>query len=234
MKYIILAGGEGTRLIKEGQKASKPMTLVFNEPMIGRLFHLLRTIDAEEIVVVINENLNDAIEYLDSLKSLFPSILKIVSVPNINNFYSLSKGFEKINGRFVALTVDSIFPTNEFLKYIDSLKALKENEVLMGITGYVDDEIPLYANVSNNEIIDYRYGGRPFPTDVFVSAGIYALSTDILRDLCQIKIPESLNEMQKLLALNEKFLVTPFVFSKAMDIDHVSDIEKAERFLESR
>lgn len=231
MKYIILAGGKGSRLSKEGQAVSKPMTPIFNKPMIGRLIELLKVCKAEEILVVINKDLTDALQYLRLLSLTSSTILKIISVPSINNFFSLRQGYKALQGKFIAITVDSILPTTEFLDFVSESEKLDNQGILMGITSFVDDESPLYVNVENGVITDYHYGGEPFPSGVFVSAGVYAFSTDIMDMVCKIKEPQSLNEMQKILANNKIFKVLPFEFSKAMDVDHLSDIAKAENFL---
>ena len=110
---------------------------------------------------------------------------------------------------------------------------MPHGRAIMGLTKFVDDESPLYAMVdANGNISDYKYGGEPFPGDVVVSAGVYALSDDVWKavDDCGQR-PRSLSEFQKILASQTDIPVRPFYFSKAFDIDCPHDRDVAEAFI---
>ncbi len=110
---------------------------------------------------------------------------------------------------------------------------MPDGEAIMALTRYVDDESPLYAKLSDDEteVVDYRYGGEPFPGTPIVSAGIYGIS-DAIMDAAQADgYPASTSDFQRILAVGDKVTVRPFVISKAFDVDHVSDRIKAEQIL---
>lgn len=232
MKYIILAGGQGSRLVSDGLNVPKPLVVVLGEPMIGRLIHNLLPLDAEEIVIVVNEEMTSVLDYLNDLKDREALPLTIKPIPSINNFYSLHRAIEGLKGKYIGLTVDTVFPLDEFADYVRKVDEMNDGEVLMGLTRFIDDESPLYAKLDDKGmIVDYKYGGTPFEGEQIVSAGIYGLSSDIMDKILAGGTPGSLNELQQRLAYDPDIKAIPFEFSKALDVDHAGDIEKAESFL---
>lgn len=233
MEYAILAAGQGSRLSKEGVKESKPMIRILGQPMIERLIRLLVSCGAERVHVVTNpamDDLNEHLAYLRDTEGLPVSFRPIVSD---NSFYSLSEAACDIKGKFIALTVDAIFPLDEFKDCIKAVETMPEGMALMALTRYVDDESPLYARLADDEseVIDYRYGGEPFEGTPIVSAGIYGI-TDKIMDIAQRdQYPASTSDFQRILAVGNDIKVVPFVMSKAFDVDHVSDLRSAEQFL---
>ena len=233
MEYAILAAGQGSRLSKEGVKESKPMIRILGQPMIERLIRLLVSCGAERVHVVTNpamDDLNEHLAYLRDTEGLPVSFRPIVSD---NSFYSLSEAACDIKGKFIALTVDAIFPLDEFKDYIKAVETMPEGMALMALTRYVDDESSLYARLADDEseVIDYRYGGEPFEGTPIVSAGIYGI-TDKIMDIAQRdQYPASTSDFQLILAVGNDIKVVPFVMSKAFDVDHVSDLRSAEQFL---
>ncbi len=201
--------------------------------MIERLIRLLVSCGAERVHVVTNpamDDLNEHLAYLRDTEGLPVSFRPIVSD---NSFYSLSEAACDIKGKFIALTVDAIFPLDEFKDYIKAVETMPEGMALMALTRYVDDESPLYARLADDEseVIDYRYGDEPFEGTPIVSAGIYGI-TDKIMDIAQRdQYPASTSDFQRILAVGNDIKVVPFVMSKAFDVDHVSDLRSAEQFL---
>lgn len=231
MKYAILAGGHGSRFTKEGVLTPKPMVEILGEPMIGRLIRLLNN-NAEIITIAANPRMPGFIEYLESLKGNYP-ILDIRPIVTENSYESLCRASDGLKGNFIAMTVDAIFPIDEFGKYREIVNKMPENEAIMGLTRFIDDESPLYARISpEGEIIDYRYGGEPFSEGAIVSAGLYGLS-----DKCMEAVknsghyPESLSDYQSTLAVITPIKVVPFEFSCAFDVDNLHDLSSANDFL---
>ncbi len=233
MKYCILAAGQGSRLLREGEKASKPMVSILGKPMIERLARVLVECGAESIHIVTNPAMDDLNTHLAALRDSGELPIEFRPIISDNSFYSLSEAAAGIKGKFIALTVDAIFPTAEFKEYVRAVEAMPDGEAIMALTRYVDDESPLYAKLSDDEteVVDYRYGGEPFPGTPIVSAGIYGIS-DAIMDAAQADgYPASTSDFQRILAVGDKVTVRPFVISKAFDVDHVSDRIKAEQFL---
>ena len=233
MEYAILAAGQGSRLSKEGVKESKPMIRILGQPMIERLIRLLVSCGAERVHVVTNPAMDDLHEHLAYLRDTEGLPVSFRPIVSDNSFYSLSEAACDIKGKFIALTVDAIFPLDEFKDYIKAVETMPEGMALMALTRYVDDESSLYARLADDEseVIDYRYGGEPFEGTPIVSAGIYGI-TDKIMDIAQRdQYPASTSDFQRILAVGNDIKVVPFVMSKAFDVDHVSDLRSAEQFL---
>ena len=232
MKYVILAAGLGSRFAKNGEKKPKPLVEIEGKPMIGRLIEILMKHGGEQINIVANSRMPELVEYLECLKA---SGLPLVVRPIIsdNSYYSLSEAAAGVEGRFIAITVDTIFPDKEFAEYVRRSAELPDDEVLMGLTRFVDDESPLYARIGEDgNVIDYRYGGEPFAEGTIVSAGLYALNDKAMETVARREgYPESLSDFQRILASETDIKVVPFEFSKAMDVDCLHDQKVAEEFL---
>lgn len=232
MEYVILAAGQGSRFVKEGETAPKPMVDLLGRPMIGRLISVLGQCGASRIHIVTNPAMESLNSYLAACAES-DSRINFRTIVSDNSFYSLQQACAEVSGRFVAMTVDAIFPTDEFREYVRRVEEMPSRTVLMGLTRFVDDESPLYArlNGAEDEVTDYRYGGEPFPGKPIVSAGLYGLTPETLPYACEERYPESLSDFQRILAVSPRYKVVPFEFSKAFDVDCGHDRVEAEKFL---
>lgn len=232
MKYVILAGGMGSRFSKEGIATPKPMVEIMGEPMIGRLIGILSQCNAEAINVAANPRMEGFIPYLESLKDRYP-YLSVRPIITDNSYNSLRAGTEGLKGNFVVMTVDAIFPVDEFRSYAEKVSEMNDEEALMGLTRYIDDESPLYARLdASGEIIDYRYGGQPFEEGAIVSAGLYGLSDKTMQAVVDTGYyPESLSDFQRTLAVKTPIKVRPYEFTTAFDVDNLHDLSEANRYL---
>lgn len=232
MDYVILAGGLGSRLLKEGLSVPKPMAPLMGEPMIGRLVRILTSFGAEKIQISANGRMPMLIEYLEGLREKgYPVVVRPIITDN--SYCSLKEAARGLEGKFIGMTCDAIFTNREFEDYIREFEGVTNETVLMGLTKFVDDESPLYARIApDGEIIDYRYGGEPFAEGTVVSAGIYGLSRRAMDYIIETdKHPSSLSDFQRILAAESPLTVEPFYFEKAFDVDNLHDREAAETFL---
>lgn len=230
MDFVILAGGLGLRFIKEGREVPKPLVPILGKPMIGALIDSLIECGAEHIYVGANARMPELLEYLEKLQDEgLPVIIRPIITDN--SYRTLATASRGIEGRFVAITCDAIFPADEFKEYVKCVSETHDDVALMGLTRFVEDESPLYARVNGEgEVIDYRYGGEPFDEGVLVSVGLYGLSGKIM-DCIDSLHPKSLSDFQRLLAIETPIKVVPFEFSIAFDVDTTRDLIHAERFL---
>ena len=233
MNYVILAAGLGSRFSREGEKNPKPLVSIMGQPMIGRLIKVLMNCNADQIYIVANSRMPELVDYLDGLKAEgYP--LHVRPIVSDNSYYSLSEACKGVEGRFIAMTVDAIFPIAEFREYAAAVEKMPDSDVMMGLTRFVDDESPLWAKLAadGSEGVDYRYGGEPFAGDKIVSAGLYGLTPKAMEFVAaREKYPESLSDFQRILAAESPIKVRIFDFSKALDVDCGHDREVAEAFL---
>ncbi|MDE6742039.1 MAG: NDP-sugar synthase [Muribaculaceae bacterium] len=232
MNYVILAGGLGSRFVKEGYECPKPLVPLFGKPMIGVLIDTLMKCGAERIYVGANARMQQLLDYLEELKGKYLPI-EIRPIITDNSYCTLKAASEGIEGKFIAMTCDAIFPTDEFRSYVKAVEQSAADTALMGLTRFVEDESPLYARISEaGEVIDYRYGGEAFAEGIIVSAGLYGLSGKIMGVIPEEGLePESLSDFQRLLAVKTPVKVLPFEFTIAFDVDNTRDRLHAEEFL---
>ncbi len=233
MNYAIIAAGEGSRLAQEGVAKPKPLVDINGEPMIGRLIHLFTRCNAESISVIVNEEMHEVREYLESLTLDVPFRLVVKSTPSsMHSFYELSRVMKP--GRFCLTTVDTIFREDDFRRYIEAMEAATDYDGMMAVTSYIDDEKPLYVETDSDLNIT-AFRDEAYEGATYISGGIYALNEKAIRILEQCMangVSRMRNFQRALVAGGLKLKAYPL--GKILDVDHAGDIEKAEAFLNGK
>lgn len=233
MNYAIIAAGEGSRLAQEGVAKPKPLVDICGEPMIGRLINLFCRCNAESISIIVNEQMTEVREYIESLSLDIPLNLVVKTTPSsMHSFFELSRVIPK--GRFCLTTVDTIFREQDFRPYIDAMEADERYDGMMAVTDYIDDEKPLYVQTDDDLNItafrDERYDGAKY-----ISGGIYALNEkaiDVLAYCMERGVARMRNFQRALVDAGLRLKAYPM--GKILDVDHAGDIEKAENFINSK
>lgn len=233
MNYAIIAAGEGSRLAQEGVAKPKPLVDICGEPMIGRLINLFCRCNAESISIIVNEQMTEVREYIESLSLDIPQNLVVKTTPSsMHSFFELSRVIPK--GRFCLTTVDTIFREQDFRSYIEAMEADERYDGMMAVTDYIDDEKPLYVQTDDDLNItafrDERYDGAKY-----ISGGIYALNEkaiDVLADCMERGVARMRNFQRALVDAGLRLKAYPM--GKILDVDHAGDIEKAENFINSK
>ena len=233
LNYAIIAAGEGSRLAQEGVAKPKPLVDICGEPMIGRLINLFCRCNAESISIIVNEQMTEVREYIESLSLDIPLNLVVKTTPSsMHSFFELSRVIPK--GRFCLTTVDTIFREQDFRPYIEAMEADERYDGMMAVTDYIDDEKPLYVQTDDDLNItafrDERYDGAKY-----ISGGIYALNEkaiDVLADCMERGVARMRNFQRALVDAGLRLKAYPM--GKILDVDHAGDIEKAENFINSK
>lgn len=233
MNYAIIAAGEGSRLAQEGVAKPKPLVDICGEPMIGRLINLFCRCNAESISIIVNEQMTEVREYIESLSLDIPLNLVVKTTPSsMHSFFELSRVIPK--GRFCLTTVDTIFREQDFRPYIEAMEADERYDGMVAVTDYIDDEKPLYVQTDDDLNItafrDERYDGAKY-----ISGGIYALNEkaiDVLADCMERGVARMRNFQRALVDAGLRLKAYPM--GKILDVDHAGDIEKAENFINSK
>lgn len=235
MNYGIIAAGEGSRLASEGVELPKPLVRIEGEPMIGRLVGIFNRLGAERINIIVNEEMTEVREYLETLREKSDAPLEIVvkSTPSsMHSFFELGRLFRG-KGKFILTTVDTIFREADFKAYADAFAKDTLHDGMMAMTGFCDDEKPLYIETDDDsEIVAFR--DEPWQDAKYVSGGIYGLTTpalDVLDDCLQQGVSRMRNYQRALVGAGLR--LKGYDMGKILDVDHASDIAKAEAFLKN-
>lgn len=232
MKFAIISAGEGSRLAQEGVELPKPLVKINGEAMIDRLIRIFTQLGAEEIVVIVNCLHPQTKEHLDKLKTDVPlRVVQKTTPSSMHSFFELSPYLE--GEKFCLTTVDTIFREDDFAKYIQAFKDA-DNDGLMAVTDYIDDEKPLYVDTDENMNIRGFLDANTNNCK-YISGGIYSLgpkSIDTLRGCMEKGMARMRNFQRQLVADGLK--LKAYNFGKILDVDHAGDIIKAESFLSGK
>lgn len=234
MNFGIIAAGEGRRLAQEGVEKPKPLVELEGTPMIGRLIGMFAALGAGRVSVIVNEQMPEVAAYLENIAPTLPMPLDIVvkSTPSsMHSFHELGR-LLRGHGRFVVTTVDTIFRRDDFACYVEAFEnAPAEVDGMMAVTRYVDDEKPLYVETdAEMDILAFR--DTPWPEAEFVSGGIYGLDSgalDVLDGCLECGTQRMRNFQRALVAAGMR--LKAYDMGKIIDVDHASDIAKAEEFI---
>ena len=235
MKYAVIAAGEGSRLTEEGIRTPKPLIEVNSERLVDRLLRIFEAQGASEVAVICNEQMTEVRNHLLAVQQTcrLPLRLVVKSTPSsMHSMWELSPWLD--NGSFVLTTVDTIFREDEFDAFVQTFTGLLgtgEVDGLMGVTDYIDDEKPLYVSTDDNLWITAFLDQCDHPR--YVSGGIYALTPRSLYTLrqCVARGEQRMRNFQRAL-LCDGLRLKAWPFSMVLDVDHASDIQKAEAFFQ--
>lgn len=230
MNYAIIAAGEGSRLVQEGVKLPKPLVNLCGTPMIKRLIDIMTDCNPESLSIIVNEQMTEVRDYLESLELPVPLHLTVKTTPSsMHSFYEVSRHFK--NGKFILTTVDTIFREEDFRAYVEAFEADETTDGYMAVTSFIDDEKPLYIDVDADMRIT-AFRDRPFEGMKYISGGIYGLTAPALKVLenCMETGVSRMRNYQR--ALVEAGLnLKAYPFPKIIDVDHAGDIATAEAFI---
>ena len=231
MNYAIIAAGEGSRLLQEGVRQPKPLVELNGTPLVDRLISIFCRNNATSISVIVNEEMLEVREHLQSLHLDVPLNLVVKSTPSsMHSFFELSSFLQK--GKFCLTTVDTIFKEDEFTAFIQAFEDNDDSDGMMAVTSYIDDEKPLYVSVNEETLMIDGFLDASTGKEKYVSGGIYCLTPKAIATLNQCLsngVSRMRNYQRQLIAdgLNLK----AYPFKKIIDVDHAEDIKKAESFL---
>lgn len=230
MHYAIIAAGEGSRLAQEGVEMPKPLVELNGEPMIMRLMNIFMRCNAESISVIINDFMPEVKNFLDNVKIDVPLNVVVKSTPSsMHSFWELSKVIKP--GKFCLTTVDTIFREEDFAKYIAAFEADNQNDGLWAVTPFIEDEKPLYVDVNRCMSIK-AFCDENFEGAKYVSGGVYAMTDKafpVLEECIDKGIARMRNFQRALIAAGMK--LKAYSIDKIIDVDHASDIQVAQDFI---
>jgi NDP-sugar pyrophosphorylase family protein len=216
----VIAAGHGTRLRADGYRVSKPMTPVGGQPLIGHALDRFRAVGVRKTTVIVNEGSDDCRQWLRDHTQDFDLDLIVRTTP------SSYASFELVASRLagapaVITTVDAVMPVDAFQRFVESAARLPNDAFVLGMTGHVDDENPLWATLDEDGRV-LRLGGDQ---GSHVTAGLYWLPA---RSVAQPSARfDRLRDYLKWLVDGGRpvyGVVLPLVF----DIDRAHDVEAAE------
>ncbi len=230
MDLAIIAAGEGLRFKEEGIQVPKPLVQINGTPIIKRIIDITRNTGKSSITCIINEKSEELETFLLKFSRTNPINLIVKSTPSsLHSLYQLNRF---LSAPFLLTTADSVFLESEFKSFVNYGMNLKDADGVIAVTDFIDDEKPLYVNVDErNKINDFKDENDGYE---FVTGGLYLFKTDIQKEIDEA-INSGVTRLRNFLRflIQKDFRLYAYPFSKIIDVDHKSDIEKAEEFLNS-
>ena len=221
MRFGIISAGEGSRLASEGFSQPKPLVPICGVPMVERLVRIMQSCGAHNIAVIVNGENPETVTLLKGL----PVDLVVKKTPTpMHSMMELAPYLE--GDRFCVTTVDTVFSQSRFRAMMDEFSR-SPLDGLMGVTSLIDDEKPLYVGVDSDMMITGFHDSQD--DCAYVSAGIYALSSDALDVLkgCLESGQTRMRFFQRQL-LEAGMRLKAFDMGQVVDVDHVSDVARAQ------
>jgi NDP-sugar pyrophosphorylase family protein len=224
----IIAAGEGSRLQEEGIQIPKPLVNLNGIPLIQRIIDLAYKTGSGSVTCIINENSEELERFLTNQHSELPLNLIVKSTPSsFHSFYHVSRFLKT---PFLLATADSVFKEEEFTAFLKYTLNRKDADVVVAVTNFIDDEKPLYANV-NNDMRVKSFDDKNSDCE-FVTGGLYLFKKDIQQEINEA-VDKGISRLRNFLRflVEKDYCFYAYPFSKIIDVDHISDIKKAEEFL---
>jgi NDP-sugar pyrophosphorylase family protein len=217
----IIAAGEGTRLRADGFLVSKPMVPVAGRPLIEHAVERFRAASIRSLSIVINETSHDCRQWLERHCDDFDLDLVVRNTPSSYATFRILA--DRLAGApAVVTTVDSVMPIDDFQLFVSSASVFPSNATVLGVTGHVDDENPLWVTLGPCDGRIRHIGGSE---GTHVTAGLYRLPEE--RSADPVTAFARLRDYLGWLVTNNLpvyGVVLPCVF----DIDCARDIAAAE------
>ena len=215
----VIAAGRGSRL--KGLGVPKPMVEVAGVPLIE---HVLENFQAAGIVsaaVIFNSAEEGCAAFV---KERFGALVSRVVVKNTR---SSLESFREIldaapKGRLLVSTVDAFCPRPAFLRFAREAAATPSDTTVLGVTGFVEDEKPLWVTTTRKGRVTVVGGA----SGDAVTAGIYVIPDRVRR----MRFPDSLPRLRDFLSWLCKSgePMQAVAIEKVVDVDRAEDLETAE------
>lgn len=232
MKLAIIGAGESSRLKAEGLKTSKHLIKINGEYLIERIIRIGYENGAGEIVCIINSKEPELKNYL--LSSDFGIPLRLIVRDTESSMHSLFELSSFIMDEpFCLATTDAVFLESEFADFIHYSSSNEGTDGILAVTEYIDDEKPLCVSMNReNRILGFSDSREGYS---WATGGIYYFSPRIFNEMgnAQKTGMMRLRNYLKLL-VSGGYNLEGFPFSKIIDVDHISDIPKAEALITNK
>jgi NDP-sugar pyrophosphorylase family protein len=215
----VIAAGEGSRL--KGLGVPKPLVKVAGVPLVEHVLGNFEAAGIESAAIIFNEAERPCADFV---RTRFPALVRTVVV---RNTHSSLESFREIlaaapEGRLLVSTVDAFCPREDFLEFVRRAGEAPGNTTVLAVTGFVDDEKPLWVTTTRKGRVTVVGGSRGDA----VTAGIYVVPERVRR----LRVPPELGRLRDFLAWLARSgqPIEAVSIRKVVDVDRVEDLAAAE------
>lgn len=227
----IIAAGDGTRLQKSHPGQVKPMLAIAGRPLCHWVAGALSSAGVGEITMLLNSRGGAAIP---SLKSAFPGLswnfLEKDTASSWESFRLIARELARKSGSFLISTVDALVDPKDLALFI---RAAAESpcEAALGLTDFIDDEKPLWAELEADGKISRL--GPSVQKKKWATSGLYFIGAGVAEAMPAAGNYASLREYW--IGLAESGVgILGVPLAKTVDVDRPEDLREAEIFIKER
>jgi NDP-sugar pyrophosphorylase family protein len=167
MHGLILAGGEGSRLLATGIAVPKALVPVARQPQVRRLVEACRRVGCETVTCAVRDDLVAAVAV-----ALADTSVTIVPLRTATSLHTLEAGLRNIvAGNVLCSLVDTVMPAGDWdAAHAAAVRGMRDADAVIAVTPFIDDESPLWADVDANGIV---VGFTPGAGRRVVTGGVY-------------------------------------------------------------
>ncbi|MFA5138516.1 MAG: HAD-IA family hydrolase [Elusimicrobiota bacterium] len=226
----IIAAGEGSRLRSSHPSLPKPLVPVRGKPLAHWVAQGLASAGIRSCTMILNSS-GQAVR--ESLSGAFPDIAWDFIVRDTGSswesFRIVAQALAARSEAFLMSTVDALVPPEDIARFSREAFLLIGRDrpcAALGLTGFVDDEKPLWADMDPAGRITAL--GPMARRKETVTSGLYALTREAALSMPPVSAHSKLREYWTALVRNGR-PVRGVLLSKTVDVDRPEDVAVAEK-----
>jgi len=217
----IIAAGDGSRLLRDGFSAPKPLVEVAGVSLIEGVVRNFETAGIAPLVIIVNERELDCVE---RVRERFPHLpirfIVKTTASSLESFLEVTATPE--SGSMLVSTVDAWCRPADFTRFVEAARERPPASTVLAVTPFVADETPLWVDLDADGRVSALGGGA----GAFVTAGMYLVPERVRR----LTPPARLGRLRELLTWlhAEGQPMYAQVIPMVVDVDRAEDVALAE------
>lgn len=169
MHGLILAGGDGSRLLASGVTVPKALVSIAGQPQLRRMVDACRRVGCDTVTCAVRDDLAAA-----ATVALAGSDVTIVPLRTPTSLHTLAAGLRTVpSGDVLCTLVDTVMPATDWnAAHAAAVRGLQDADAIVALTPFVDDDSPLWAEMVADGTVR-SFGRRVEPA--LVTGGVYWL-----------------------------------------------------------
>lgn len=169
MHGLILAGGDGSRLLASGVTVPKALVSIAGRPQLRRMVDACQRVGCDTVTCAVRDDLATA-----ATAALDGSGVTIVPLRTATSLHTLAAALRVVApGDVLCTLVDTVMPSGDWnAAHAAAMRSLQDTDAVIAVTPFVDDDSPLWAEVAADGTVR-GFGRRVEPA--VVTGGVYWL-----------------------------------------------------------
>lgn len=232
LQGLILAGGEGSRLLADGVRVPKPMVRVGGRPQVIHLVETLLELGCPAVTCLVRDEFPEVVSEL--ARQPWRGAVRVHGCRTPSSLHTLVEGLARVpDGPVFATMVDTVMPPGDWRLVFEGSRAglAAGADAVLAVTPFVDDEAAVYVSCGAGGRVRHL-SGRPTEPPC-VTGGVYAFAPG-MRALAREAADAGVSRMRNFLSrlVDGGRVVNAIPVPRIIDLDRLSDLEAANAWLQ--